>query len=554
MDLFSDYSWNHRKYWSLKSHSPRDEQIKIINNIVADMDNGYKNIILEAGTGIGKSAIATTIANMVNDSYILTRTKQLQEQYLHDFDYMLMEIKGRGNYICNTASNMDFTFYCDTCDKKKPCNTCNYNQARNSAINYPNVLANYDYLYYGNLYTDKWYTRDLLILDEAHKFESFIMSKVTRKLSEKECKEDYGIDIFSSIHNGDSISNWKEVEDWIPIIEKVIEKIPLSKYKIDLEIRLVKQKKKTKTRELKIARLKRKQNALDKKLISYKELVRLLDKNADEWCVVLPLLSQIQNTKFDCTVEFKPITVQNFTNTILDLGETRLFLTATIGDEMKFCEWLGIDPGETHTIYQKSNFPVQNRPVYKRYVGNFSGSTNGNPNWRTPEGLDEILKICTEHQGQKGIIHTTSHAQTYWILKNLSKQLPLWKIEADKKNNWGELTREEVVKRFIHTNEPAILVGAGIKDGVDFKDDACRFQILYKTPFPAFDTQVRKRNQKDKVWWNYQAVMDTMQAYGRGVRSETDYCDFYILDSKFESLLKTWKGLFNEYFLEAIQE
>ena len=67
-------------YWSLEGFNPRNSQIKLINKINYAINKGYKNIILEAGTGIGKSAIATTIANMYDDSYILTMTKQLQEQ------------------------------------------------------------------------------------------------------------------------------------------------------------------------------------------------------------------------------------------------------------------------------------------------------------------------------------------------------------------------------------------------------------------------------------------------------------------------------------------
>ena len=447
---------------------------------------------------------------------------------------------------------MDFTFYCDTCDKEKPCKGCNYQSAKHQAIYSDNVLANYDYLYHSNLYTDNWECRDLLILDEAHKFESFIMGKVTRSLSEKECKEDFGLDIFSTIHNGDNLSNWVEADAWIPILERVIDAIPLKQSKIKSEINSLERSRQTKTRQLKIARLKRKIKSLDNKLRHLKSFIHELMDNGDKWVVLLPSLREILNTKFDCKVEFKPITAEKYTDTILELGNKRLFLTATIGDENKFCEWLGLDHDKTHTIYQKSNFPVENRPIYKMYVRNFSGSTNGVPHWKTKDGLDTILKICMEYPDQKGIIHTTSHSQTYWILKELSQYLPLWKIEANPKNNWNNLSREDVVKRFIHTDEPAILVGAGIKDGVDFKDDACRFQILYKTPFPAFDAQVRKRNKLDKVWWHYQAVMDAMQSYGRGVRSETDYCDFYILDQKFEQLLNKWNYLFNDYFLEAI--
>ena len=99
MDLYN-YDWQYQKNWSLQQHPPRPEQKKIINEIIEAIEMGFKNIIVEAGTGTGKSAIATTIANYMGDSYILTMTKQLQNQYLDDFEYMLAEIKGTSNYNC----------------------------------------------------------------------------------------------------------------------------------------------------------------------------------------------------------------------------------------------------------------------------------------------------------------------------------------------------------------------------------------------------------------------------------------------------------------------
>lgn len=539
-------------FWSLKKYPPRESQIRIIDLINQAMDNGFQNIVLEAGTGIGKSAIATTIAKKVGDTYILTRTKQLQKQYLDDFNYMLTEIKGRSNYICNTESTNDFIFMCDTCDRDKPCQTCSYITHRTKAMYADNTLANYDYLYYASEYTTNWDTRKLLILDEAHKFESFIMSKVTRSFSDKYCKDTYGIDIFSSIRNGDSLTNWIDPSAWIPVIEKIINKLH--------ELEDVYQKKSIAASTKKQRQMwKRRLKKIPTQIKSYFNLIDEFKKNHNEWVVLLPTKSQILDKYNDkCKVEFKPITARKYTNSILRLGETRLFMTATIGDEDKFCEWINLNKDDTFFIYEKGNFPVHNRPIYRTYVANFKGSHKDKkgwniPNWKCTEGLQKILQICNEYPDQKGIIHTTSHAQTYWILQNLSKHLPLWKIEADKQSNYNNLTREEIVDCFIQTDIPAILVGAGIKDGVDFKDDACRFQILYKTPYPAFDAQVRKRNQIDKVWWNYQAVMDSMQSYGRGVRSETDYCDFYILDKQFEVLLNQYKYLFNDYFLEALQ-
>lgn len=76
----------------------RPEQIKIIKKIEKSIEDGFKYILLNAGTGIGKSAIASTLAKYYNDSLIVTSTKQLQKQYQKDFKYPSM--LGRGNFDC----------------------------------------------------------------------------------------------------------------------------------------------------------------------------------------------------------------------------------------------------------------------------------------------------------------------------------------------------------------------------------------------------------------------------------------------------------------------
>ena len=77
---------------------PREGQLEIIADIEEAISKGYKYIILEAGTGTGKSAIASTLARMYESAYILTMTKQLQKQYADEFDFPL--VKGRGNFDC----------------------------------------------------------------------------------------------------------------------------------------------------------------------------------------------------------------------------------------------------------------------------------------------------------------------------------------------------------------------------------------------------------------------------------------------------------------------
>ena len=115
-------------------------------------------------------------------------------------------------------------------------------------------------------------------------------------------------------------------------------------------------------------------------------------------------------------------------------------------------------------------------------------------------------------------------------------------------------TREETINKFENSKQPLILIGAGLKDGVDLEDGQCRNQILFKMPFPSLaSAQVNIRKYYDKTWYAYQTIMPLMQAYGRGIRDMDDYCTMYVLDSDFDRLLKNYNHLFNEYFLEAVK-
>ena len=118
----------------------------------------------------------------------------------------------------------------------------------------------------------------------------------------------------------------------------------------------------------------------------------------------------------------------------------------------------------------------------------------------------------------------------------------------------GGEERNVILKEFSETSQNQILIGASIKDGVDFKGDLCRFQIIFKVPYPQLNEQVLYRKNLDPSWYYYQAVMSIMQAYGRGIRDKDDYCDMYIIDSDFAKLFDFNKSFFNEYFIEAIKK
>ena len=506
-------------YWTLKKYNPRPEQVKIIDEISSAIESGYQNIILEAGTGTGKSAIATTIARMYSDSYILTMTKQLQNQYLNDFRYMLMEIKGRSNYSCNYGGTCKECQFENTNEKR--CNDCEYLLQLQAAKNSTTVLTNYDYLYYAGNYARQWDTRNLLILDEAHNFEKKVMGLISENLSRNKIFKRYHFDIFYNIMKGGALKNINNSEYWINILEKCID-CEKQLYGIEFFD----------------------ETEHESNLQKYHRMIRKLQ--SEDFIIELPLRKEIiadkQQDEFRAylNMSLKPLSAEKYSNQLLHFGNTRLFMTGTLGNKDKFCEWNGIDTNDTYYIYQKSPFPVENRPIIRQYVCSMRQEA-----WRNPHILKYITRILNNHANEKGVIHTSSNQQAWWIKKQLNSN-KLWVAYGN--------TREATIKQFEQSNKPITLIGAGLKDGVDFKGDKCRYQILFKVPYPSLGSQqVKIRRRLDPEWYLFQTIMPLQQSYGRGIRNGDDYCKYYVLDEDFEHLTHEYDYFFNEYFLEAIQ-
>ena len=533
-------------YWSFQPHAPRSSQVRLINEINWAIKEGYKNIILEAGTGTGKSAIATTLANMYDDSYILTMTKQLQEQYLDDFGGMLVEIKGRGNYKCNYKGNCDFCIKAEY--KLKRCSDCEYQIAFKKAVDAENVITNYDYLYYAGVASQMLDPRELLILDEAHNLERKMLMLSSCELNREYISTKFGIDIFEPLMYGTKSINdlkrnpkyWSELcKDLIKECKKRIKKIEGD---VDKSVQVTLDEFESNPSKYSNFDYVEKQN-LEQDIKTFAEID--LGLAHDELIIDLPDKDTILNNDMNISAEFKPFSVVDDTESLLSMGNIRIFLTGTLGSKDKFCEWNNINPDETYYIYEKSPFELENRPIYTDFVGRLSGYRGKRPNWKNKRAILKIKELLDKHKNEKGVIHTSSNEQAFWIMDQL-KGYPFLFVGGEDRNI--------VLKEFTQSKENLILIGASIKDGVDFKGDLCRFQIIFKIPYPQLNEQVKYRRDLDPKWFYYQAVMALMQAYGRGIRDMDDWCVMYIIDSSFKELFDYNRGFFNEYFIEAVQK
>ncbi len=517
--------------------NPREGQLEIIEDIEEAISKGFKYIILEAGTGTGKSAVATTLARMYDSAYILTMTKQLQAQYQNEFNFPL--VKGRSNFSC--LHNIEMTCDMGTCKTsptsskficpygigKNPTlsseeafedswggvifyqsdNHCHYWQQKANAINSQITLMNYDYAILELNYVKHFAPRSLLILDEAHNIEDKLMKILEVNLYNRRLEKDIQKVISpKTIHSG-------EVEDWIMEIEAIYDAYE------DIEVKDLPKNKADRIKST-ISRLKSLKDNLKNEPRNW-----VIDPNEEG-------------------VSFKPLKVNHYAKDYLfQYGDVIIFLSATILSHQMFSKWLGLNPKEVFHIKVDSPFAVENRPIYLDLAGKMSASRIKRT---APKTLPILKKILEKHSEDKGLIHTNSYKCQNYVTRNL----PNSRLISHTSRN-----RERVLKYFEDDDNPLVLVSPSMSEGVDLPYDKCRFQIIYKIPFPYLgDKQVNQRRKRDSRWYAYKTAMTLAQTYGRGMRAEDDYCATYILDSDINMLLKSpiYKKLIPEFFKEAI--
>ena len=495
---------------------PRDAQLETISEIRQAIVKGYRYIVLEAGTGTGKSAIATTLANMSESSYILTVTKQLQDQYLRDFNSFKL-VKGRANFQCKSylEDNVHQSceegkcivegFNCPYSIKNENPPTCHYYAQKYDALNAKNVIANYHYMFLELNYVEDFTKRELLICDEAHNLESMLMSQLKLEFAKSDLYEYIKYELSDdTVHD----LNKGNYNDWIIFIEEI-----KSSYINEL----------SKIENLNKPVLLEKISALKQKINDCNRFVENINYDPDSW--IIDYDEELE------TLEFKPIKVDNYAvNTLFDFADVSLFMSATILDYELFAKWLGIDPSEIYAIRRKTPFDNARNPII---VSNEYNLSKSYIKLNAPKTIKLIEDILANHENEKGIIHTVSSECMSFIMSNVKSN----RLIAHNTKN-----RSEVLEEFKKSDEALVLVSPSMDEGVDLPGDECRFQIVYKIPYPDLGSkQVKSRIALDSEWYDYKTSLRLVQTHGRGMRFEDDYCKTYFIDNRLKNYVLTSK-------------
>lgn len=485
-----------------------------------------ENVVLESPTGSGKSAIAICLSLYYKSAFLLTSQKILQDQYAKDYSSgRVCVLKGRNNYLCKYIEG--FTCedsYCST--KQCPIKSeCYYEIAKQKAIESYAALMNYKYFLCITNYTNSFPDRKLLICDEAHSLDDECMSFVEFSFSSF---------YLSKLGVTSKIPVYEKLEEYIEWLNMILLKIKERKNEAT---------KKLKNKFLDIAIVSDLQKELEN-LISQEERIKtFLESNRKiEW-----IFDIITNEKLRSkTIIFKPLTVGYFAQKLIFRhAEKKLFMSATILDKDSFCKNLDLDLDKTKFIQVESSFPTDIRPIILTRSGKLG---KNDIEESLPKIAYDVGRILDYHDNVKGLVHCQSYKISNYIRDNIEEKYKQRIIVHDSES------RIDVLNTFISSKEPLVLLTPSMTEGIDLKDDLARFVVIVKLPFMFLgDKQIKKRMEMDNQWYKWKTALTLVQAAGRGVRHDKDFCTIYIMDSQFNYFLHQNINFFPKYFVDAIK-
>lgn len=547
-------------YDQIKQKFPFDEprkisdgstQIDLIREIVYYLyQEDYDNVIIDAPTGVGKSVVNVTVADMIEgDGFYVTPQKKLREQLQADdvlSDYY-EALRGREDYVCG-VSGKD----CSSCPINQEADSscmnydeCTYWEAKEDAMASELAVLTFAYLIVdGSIPTHSqgdgtgkrisFGDRDLLIVDECHNLE----------------------DQVASLFAGFKISPWS-----LPM--EVFDNIT---YDLDLENTTRHHQVEDKVEELQqraedfIARKRAEEGELTgEDAVDVEQCEKFLDKvewffdeieHGRDWVVEMDV-TEYGNSRYK-TFKLKPVKVDKFLrNFVWDRADKRILSTATMpyrDNPQKWQRQIGL-PGETHVIRVSMPFPKGHRPIHTDcMVGNMS---QGGMDTHWDSVMEKINELAKKHRGEKGLIHSASYSRAERFWKDAQNYDYLRdNVVLDRHEENSDYYMQDWID-----GDEQIFVSPAVTEGVDLEGDLCRWQVLMKVPFPSpGDPRVEYLlDEKPHIGWDWYfetTANDIIQSVGRAVRAKDDYADYYVLDSKFNDIVD--KVTLPDWFTEAI--
>lgn len=540
--------------------SKRPYQEEVMTQIELALAAKKKFIFLEAPVGFGKSAVAAALCKYLGNAYLLTSTKQLQDQYSNDFSFT--PVIGKSNFTCAIPTSTGQHVACSKgrcevdwsldqcphylsfdeyeehkqgkhtrnsrCEHLKDHKLCPYYEQKWDAFRARIAVANYSFFLSELRYTDDISKRKLLVCDEAHDLERHLVGFASYSLK-RSMLEAYAADLGENappipLRGEDDPSAWLDVlRNSNEVLDSFIEK------RLD-----------DPDMQDKVATAKGAQRSLE-------DFISELRRDPNNWVVnrVRRTIAQNGSDSVD-EVVFQPLEVGGYTKELFESADTVLLMSATLSPDELLLRTLGVPQESSHFIrIPQSTFPVENRRIYAMDIAFLNKSTMDSSLSSIARAIDMIMD---RHSQERGIVHTTSYQQANFIIENVSAFNKARLVTTE-----GSMSRSALLRTHGST-EASVLISPSLYQGVDLKDDLSRFQVVVKVPYPDLsERRTRVKLAKDPGWYAWQTALRLVQTYGRSVRSEEDHATTYVLDSNFSSFVNKNRTLLPQYFLEALE-
>lgn len=530
------------KYFVLKK--PRVKQVTAVDYIDHKYAEGYRDIVIAAPTGSGKSAIGATACFWSQDlavegfdpgGYYLVTQKALQDQLQHDFGgYQVRDpmvkcrsIKSATEYACNNFGNCQLGLSRNPkCALIKKA-ACTYMNARAAWNNATMSVTNYPYLFTEHAFVGKLPPRRVLVMDECHTLEKQILKFVEVSVTEESLRK--WVRTIKRVPNFETVAEFAAFlqEEYLPILRDKLESMAGFERSDDSpEERKMEQEK----------------IELENHYGRTKRGADSIEDDPTNW-----VFWQERNRKGEMEAMAKPLDAAPFSQSLLfEMGHARVYMSAYPGSKKIFCRSLGLDPEKVAWLNLNSTFPIENRQIFLTMVGSMS---KRNRPATMPKFLSFVRKIMETHHDTKGIIHCNSYELGKAIKDGMEGTDQAKRILfPDSSEN-----RDPMFEFHRRSPEPTVIISPSMTEGFDFAEDLARWQIIAKIPYAYLgDRQVAAKKELDQDWYDLQAVMSIIQSSGRIVRSETDIGDTYILDSDFMALWDRQEVMFPRWWSEAL--
>lgn len=544
-------------------------QFNIVVGILSAYLSGKTAFILEAPTGVGKSIIGVIVVETIKRymkykncvGYILTSSKMLQDQMDRDknnFHIRWAVLKGQANYECRVNGKTFLERDCKDYSIPKAIETmncaqsCGYIQARLAAMSQDVAILSYAYwLTSMNFVYEKigeyapFRTRHITVFDECHMLSDVVQGMFQQTINDGIIKK------FTLMH--DLLLQCGVAEEPIMWSLSNIEQL-----KIQIK-KLVEEK-------ISIA-------VMFERLQEFEELVgkfvkvyhgvcnKYLPKDPKEWIAPQRKLDNMTEGMHNFWMSLRYFISQNeayqeyivktyqkdkmgvVTMTLRSLREQdlirehvhkycdfQLFMSATVGDADVFARNNGIDDYEC--MYIESKFDYSQSPIYN--VNPPIAMSMKYKNQNMQELLYRIVELCERHGQERGLIHTGN----FEIARNLKEFI--WEhCNTPRRFLFynDSFQKQEAIKKLQRTHD-GILVGPSLTEGLDLKDDWCRFMILAKVPYPMLDEYNSKKMKLMPDWYGWKTSTTIIQSLGRGIRHQKDWCVSYLMDSCFNLIFQ----------------